>query len=380
MEKMTRLFLCFGCALLIGCAQGQKRYSADINEVNQKLLKENEQRLSTLENSITALNTQVAQLNNRVYEVRTRTGQKTSMTVVPIMQSSPGQKSSAVPVTTDIPTSRESAGSTPASTAVTASATQSSPGKSSAPAGRKIDPAAAPAPLTAGVAQRAPAPKASAPKTAGKTASVGQPANVAGPSGQISVLPSDSEIALPPMDLPGQPAGQTAAAAQQVPVPSLNSVDLSLPPESVTEIIQPLPQVQTSQPQPAPRQQSRAGEEAAYNTALNAARNGRIPEAINLFRNFLQQYPNGKYRANADYWLGECLYSQGKLQDALSQFQNVNNAFPTHQKNADALLKAGMTLGKMGDSNAAREKYRQILSSFPNSDAARRVRAMGITP
>ncbi len=97
-----------------------------------------------------------------------------------------------------------------------------------------------------------------------------------------------------------------------------------------------------------------------------------------MFREFLQRYPNGRYAANADYWIGECLYQQGKYQDALSQFNTVNSSFPSHHKNADALLKAGLTLNKMGDNNGANEKFRAILASFPNSEAARRVRAMGI--
>ncbi len=96
-----------------------------------------------------------------------------------------------------------------------------------------------------------------------------------------------------------------------------------------------------------------------------------------MFRDFLQKYPNGQYAANAEYWIGECLYSQGKYKDALSEFQNVNNSFPSHHKNADALLKAGITLSKMGDKAGAAEKFRTVIANFPNSEAARRARAMG---
>ncbi len=129
---------------------------------------------------------------------------------------------------------------------------------------------------------------------------------------------------------------------------------------------------------PTPRAASPRGEEAAYKAALNATLAGRTTEGIRLFRDFLQQYPDGRYAANAEYWIGECLYSQGKYQDALAQFQGVNATHPRHHKNADALLKAGMTLSRLGDKAGAAEKYRALMTQFPNSDAARRARAMGV--
>ena len=75
MKKLVKLVAVFFILFCSGCAQNRS-----VETANQKILKENEQRLVTLENSISALNTQIAQLNNRVYEVRNKNGQKTSMT------------------------------------------------------------------------------------------------------------------------------------------------------------------------------------------------------------------------------------------------------------------------------------------------------------
>ncbi len=350
--------------LLCACQPGGR------SQQDSKLIRENERRLMSLEESVTALNSQIAQLNNRVYEVRTKTGQKTSMTVVPINKVEPA------------PAARVALPETP-------EAAPAKPAPKAQPVGRKINPAAKPQPMPARAAQ-------STPQAAPASGAIGVPqkATVTSPpdSGQAV------DLALPPPGLPSEsvpvPQGnvlvpQGNVPPQLPPMEETQSIPLPLTPEISLPSEQPVqgtPQSaapQTVAPQSAaPAAKKTAGkavqgEQAAYNAALNAARSGRTAEGIRLFRDFLQKYPNGRYAANAEYWIGECLYSQGKYQDALSEFQSVNSAYPSHHKNADALLKAGITMSKMGDKNGAAEKFRTLIANFPNSEAARRARAMG---
>ena len=85
-------------ALAAGCASADKmRQVESTSETNQKLLRETDQRLRSLEQSVNTLDTQVAQLNNRVYEVRTRSGQKTGMTMVPIIPPQPHKSAVVAP-------------------------------------------------------------------------------------------------------------------------------------------------------------------------------------------------------------------------------------------------------------------------------------------
>lgn len=415
---------------MLGCAStGQVDKLQANSETNQKLLRENEFRLGQLEKSVASLNTQVAQLNNRVYEVRNGNGKRTSLTVVPII-SPVAASAPAVAATATQPTAQSAVAtaSTPAAsppvaqatapnsraqallasarkvaaernkTAQTPVADASAASAASAPKGRMIDPAAAPTPIPAVASTpRTSAPQATAQRSAGAMGSMGRP--VAGASGSLSAQAADIPAALPPIDLPAQGQAQAATAkpakaAQGVPVPEIPSSGLALPAEHPG--LPPLEQPQATTPKaggaaaqaqvapqahaaaPAVSATSLRGEEAAYKTALNATLAGRTQEGLRLFRDFLQQYPHGRYAANADYWIGECLYAQGKYQEALAQFQNVNNAYPRHHKNADALLKAGMTMSRLGDKAAAAEKYRTLLAQFPNSEAASRARAMGL--
>lgn len=377
-------------SLLAGCANQGAKLRAD-----GKLIQENEHRLASLEESINALNSQVAQLNNRVYEVRTKNGQKTSMTVVPVVKNTPApitapapqptaavqESSPAQPAT--LPTESTQAVAAPAQTP--APRATAAPAQPRQPAGRKIDPKVKPGPLPTKAKTAAAAP--AMPKAQPASGSIGAPATPAVPLVEPGLPPAE----LPAESIPPVPQGNVTPVPQgnvppqlppieeapAIPLPVAPVSDLALPPEQ--------PQAAASAPiapkKTAASQRKAApavkGEQAAYNAALNAARSGRTAEGIRLFRDFLQKYPNGPYAANAEYWIGECLYSQGKYKDALSEFQSVNNTYPSHHKNADALLKAGITLGKMGDKAGAAEKFRTLIANFPNSEAARRARAMG---
>lgn len=367
------------CAFLFAGCAGQNVAEED---ATQRLARENERRMQSLENSVTALNNQVAQLNNRVYEVRGKNGQRTAMTVVPVTAQTARPVAAPAPVTP---------ASSPAAKPVQ---------KATAPQARKINPAVKPAPLT-NASRPAPAPQAAKAPAVPEvpTGNLGLPPQ--GPSGQIAA--GEFELGLPPAEVPAStdekhttsivaPVSQSNmnAGAEPVPVPVFPVSDLSLPPEHpglppmetpapASAVATPAP---TATPAPAPAARTtgalQKGEEAAYQNALKAARAGKTEEGIRLFRDFLQKYPNGRYAANADFWIGECLYSQGKYKDALNQYKEVNATFPTHHKNADALLKAAMSMQKMGDSAGAQSKYQELIAAFPNSDAAKRARSMGL--
>ena len=193
----------------------------------------------------------------------------------------------------------------------------------------------------------------------------------------FALPPSDSNDLpnLPPTDASLPPAGAGVAALPPT-LPLEGEGNLALPPATQAK-----PEAKA---QPAPRSSiarggrtpnAMPGEEAQYKSALRAAQSGRSQEGIQKFRQFLQKYPNGKYAANAEFWIGECYYSQGKYQEALGQFKTVNSKYPGHHKNADALLKAGMTYKRLGDQESAKSNYQQLMQQFPKSEAARRARS-----
>lgn len=92
----------------------------------------------------------------------------------------------------------------------------------------------------------------------------------------------------------------------------------------------------------------------------------------------LEQHPSGTYAANAEYWLGEALSSQGRNEEALTHFRNVEARYPRHHKNADALLRTGMILKQQGDTAGAGKVFRQVVQRFPSSAAADLIRKKGL--
>lgn len=387
-----------------GCAStGQMRKVEAAGEENQRVLRETDQRLHNLENSVAALNSQVALLNNRVYEVRTRNGHKTGMTVVPIIppQTARPAASASSPQSAAMPHGDATGGKTP-------SGVQGGPAVVSA---KKIDPAAPPVPFPGGT----PSAKAEKgrEKPVGPSGQVGHPEAVAGPSGQLAGAAAPGGLALPPTEAPSTPAAKPVSPSTSgdkgalqaapstggtatIPVPTLPPSDLALPPEhpglppmdapSASAVpaapaasLAPAPATTVGQATAPPKPATSVkGEDAAYKAALKVALSGHSAEGISRFREFLQQYPQGRYAANAEYWIGECLYAQGKYKEALAQFQTVNTNYPRHHKNADALLKAGMSLSRLGDKPGAAQKYQTLLADFPNSEAARMVRSRGL--
>ncbi len=255
---MKKLFAVpLACVVLAaGCASSaQMRHVEDKETASQRTLRETDQRLRTLEQSVATLDSQMAQLKNRTFEVRTRGGQKTSMTVVPILPPAPlpvppvagtssagqsgagtaeessagphqrevalGQNGPSVimapaagtgtpvaPMSSSVPAAKQSqpVAAAPASKGAQAVVTPA-PAPAGSPKGKIIDPATQPtsfppaAPATAPQTATAPSTPASSP--AGRTVTAGPNGQVGAP-GKSTATASGAGVAvgLPPVATP----------------------------------------------------------------------------------------------------------------------------------------------------------------------------------
>jgi len=130
-----------------------------------------------------------------------------------------------------------------------------------------------------------------------------------------------------------------------------------------------------------------AGEQAAYDTAFSALREGRYAESARRFSAFLEQFPEGDLADNATYWLGESYYVTQNYQIALDTFRSLLARFPQSAKTQDALLKVGYCLYELKQWNEAEAALNEVVVRYPDSTVARlaqgRLRALrleGRTP
>ena len=391
--KKLQVCCCFVGLCLLGCSSKGETSAA----LEQAAQKSTEQRLERLEAQMATLDERVDTLGDTTYEVRTRSGKTTSMIVVPR-----GATATAAPKAAPAPVRKTTPA--PARTATSpAHARVINPEALPAPFPR---PQQAAAPAAAVAAKSAAAEKAAArpaPARQGASGSIGTPDRVAGPSGSISPDAAASaapagvqDLALPPSEAPVPdvshlrsleedkvapltPVPPRVSAGQPAPAaPAVPDAGSAVPNIAVTPAAPAAPAAKAA-PAPqkaAPAPRAAKGEKAAYEQALRTLNGGRTADGIAQFQSLLQQYPQGRYAANAHYWIGEGYYSQGKLQDALQQFKTVDQSFPRHHKTADALLKAGMTMSRLGDAQGAKQQYQQVIDRFPNSQAARRARGL----
>ena len=110
----------------------------------------------------------------------------------------------------------------------------------------------------------------------------------------------------------------------------------------------------------------------AYGQAFNLLKEGRYQQAVIDFRNFLQNFPESRYRANAQYWLAEANYVSRDYKTALQEFQKIVVNYPDSNKIQGAELKIGYTYYEMQDWASARTALERVMSQYPNTTVAKK--------
>lgn len=123
--------------------------------------------------------------------------------------------------------------------------------------------------------------------------------------------------------------------------------------------------------QPPPVANSSAEEESTYQTAFKLLQAGRYSEAIDGFKKVLQQFSQGTYADNAQYWIGESHYALHHFDQSLQEFNQLLQHYPDSPKRAHALLKMGYVHYELRDYSKAREALNKVVTAYPNSASAR---------
>ncbi|MFC3908022.1 tol-pal system protein YbgF [Legionella dresdenensis] len=113
-----------------------------------------------------------------------------------------------------------------------------------------------------------------------------------------------------------------------------------------------------------------ADEQISYMSAYDLVKNKRYDDALIAMQNFVSQYPNGGYTANAQYWLGELYMVKRNYPEAISHFETVLKQFPASSKAAACTLKIGYAQAASGRKAEARHSLEQVINNYPDTPTA----------
>lgn len=112
------------------------------------------------------------------------------------------------------------------------------------------------------------------------------------------------------------------------------------------------------------------GEQVAYQKAFDLLRALRYDKATEAFRQFLKDYPNGRYAHIAQYWLAETSYHTRKYTTAVKDYRTLIEKYPRSPKRADALLKIGYSEFELKSYAEAKDVLEQLIQAYPGTTEA----------
>ena len=176
-------------------------------------------------------------------------------------------------------------------------------------------------------------------------------------------------------DIEDLKASVARAAAAAAPPPTA-TVSPAMPATTTTTAGQP-PMSEVNVPAPANENPMEV-----YQAAYRDYQRGNWDLALAGFRDFLTRYPDSELSPNAEYWIGESLYSQKKYSEAIDQFNRVVDKYPKSDKAPAALLKKGYGYLAMNDRPRAIVQFQYVVHEYPNSResalARERLKQLGI--
>lgn len=124
---------------------------------------------------------------------------------------------------------------------------------------------------------------------------------------------------------------------------------------------------------------AQVGEKEAYDRAYGLVINKQFSDALDAFKQFLVDFPNGKYAPNSYYWMGELyqVVTPADLESAREVFTQLISQYPDHPKAPDAMYKLGRVYFMQGNKTASREWLEKVIANYgsgANSSVADKAR------
>lgn len=183
------------------------------------------------------------------------------------------------------------------------------------------------------------------------------------------------------------PLFEVTESAKLTPVPS--SGVISIKPEGIVKIAEvPEKQVPSEIKKEEPKIEMPKKEEkqievkeitqketsqSLYNKGYDMYNQGKYPQTISIFREFLQKYSKDALADNAQYWIAESYYAQKLFDKAIEEFKKVEK-YPDGNKTPDAYYKIYLAYTEMGKKKEAEKWKKELLKKFKDSEPAKKIK------
>ena len=162
--------------------------------------------------------------------------------------------------------------------------------------------------------------------------------------------------------------GQLEVATNQIEVADKRQKDLYL---DIDTRLRKLEQAgEKTAEKPAATAEASAGENKAYQAALDQFKLGNYPLAVSAMQGFLVTYPSSPLAANAQYWIGMAYSGQRDYKNAIAAQRKLLSSWPDSQKAPDAMLSIASAQETMGDRKSAQKTLEDLVGKYPTSSAA----------
>ena len=98
---------------------------------------------------------------------------------------------------------------------------------------------------------------------------------------------------------------------------------------------------------------------------------GQWTLCIDGFNTYLKSFARTDNADDAQWYVGDCYYSDGKFTEAIDAYNRVITGYPKGDRVPDAYYKMGLALAATKQPDRAREAYETLIKLYPDNDLSR---------
>lgn len=107
-----------------------------------------------------------------------------------------------------------------------------------------------------------------------------------------------------------------------------------------------------------------------YDLALRDFQQGSYDVAVRQFTQYIEYFPDSELADDAQFYIGDCYYTQSLYTQALDAYEMLLNAYPDGNKVPAVLLKIASIKVARNESSEARSYLERVIDEFSDSEEA----------